>query len=144
MRAVCDDVYSAVSRRIESRASCADTSWDALRIGCEAFLDIVPDRAIVQILFIDGPSVLGWESWDAIEREHGFASLVAGLTSAVEQGDLAVQPVEPVAVLLNGALNNSVYWASQQPDRREAVRAVQTAFNRLLSGLRVSESEDIR
>jgi AcrR family transcriptional regulator len=135
MRAVCDALYAEVTRRIEERALAGRDAWSGLVAGCDAFLDVVADRAIVRVLFLDGPSVLGRKDWDAIERRHGFRSLMAGIAAAMDEGALARQPVEPLAVLLNGAMNEVVFWVAGLPRREPALRGARRAMRGLLQSL---------
>lgn len=136
MRAVCEDIYAELTVRIREQAGAARDPWKALVAGCDAFLDVVADPALVRVLFLDGPSVLGHDAWDAIEREHGFRSLVEGIEAAMKHGALARHPAEPLAVLLNGALNEAVYWAARQDDRERAVATAKSSFRHLLNALR--------
>ena len=57
---------------------------------------------------MDGPSVLGFNEWRAIERKTGVQSLVEGLQYAVDKGDVDVPSVEVMAALLSGALNEGI------------------------------------
>lgn len=135
MRAVCQQLYGEIDVRIRERADSVSDPWKSLVAGCDAFLDVVADRALVRVLFLDGPAVLGLEEWDAIEREHGFQSLVEGIEAAIKHGALPRRPAEPLAVLLNGALNEAVYWAARQDDRELAVKSARSSFRFLLNAL---------
>lgn len=136
MRAVCEEMYAGVTRRIEARAGTGKDAWSSLVAGCDAFLDAVADETIVRVLFIDGPAAIGWNEWDEIERRHGFRSLMEGIAAAMAEGSLAKQPVEPLAVLLNGAMNEVVFWVARQPRRAPAMRAARRALRDLLDSLR--------
>lgn len=135
-RAVCDEVYGEVGARIEARAAAARTAWAALDAGCDAFLDLANDARAVRILFLDGPSVLGREVWEAIELRHGVRPLSEGVAAAMAEGTLRQQPVEPLVAVLNGALNEGVLWAGRQPDRRAAIKMLQATIAGLLRALR--------
>lgn len=135
MRAVCEEVYAEVTRLIGERAAAAGDPWRALVAGCDAFLDAVSDPALVRILFLDGPAVVGHDEWDAIERAHGLRSLIEGIEQAMSYGALARRPVEPLAVLLNGALNEAVYWAARQEDRARAIATARSSFRHILNAL---------
>jgi AcrR family transcriptional regulator len=136
MRAVCEEMYAEAARRIEGRARLGKDAWSSLVAGCDAFLDVVADQTIVRVLFIDGPAAIGWSEWDDIERRHGFRSLMEGIAAAMAEGAVPRQPVEPLAVLLNGAMNEVVFWVARQPRRAPAMRAARRALHGLLEGLR--------
>lgn len=105
------------------------------RAGCDAFLDscLAPD--IARIVLLDGPSVLGWETWRRIDAEHGLSITVAGLAAAIRSGEIPAQPVEPLAHLLLGALTHAGMTISRSPSPGAERAAVGKAFRRLVDGL---------
>lgn len=136
------DLFEAVCRRLHEEAMAAIVQAaeaqpdpvDGLAAGCEAFIDHVVQPRARRILLVEGPSVLGWERWNALDREHGFGLLLEGVREAVEAGSLAGDP-EVLALLLNGGLNQAVLWAGQTDDPA-AVARVKAQFTQLLAALR--------
>lgn len=105
------------------------------RAGCDAFLDSCLDPEIARIVLLDGPSVLGWEAWRRIDEEHGFAVTVAGLAAAIRAGEIASQPVEPLAHLLLGALTHAGMTISRSSSPAAERAAVGKAFRRLVDAI---------
>src|ERR1051325_9632271 len=48
---------------IEAAATAAGNVWEQMRLGVDAFLDAASDPAKQRICLVDGPSVLGWDTW---------------------------------------------------------------------------------
>ena len=138
-RAVCEDMYAEIAREIEARTRDIVDPWQSLVEGSMVFLDVLTNREVVQVLFLDGPAVLGWKEWDAIDRKYGFNLLLLAVEEAMVAGQLRKQRVEPLAVLLNGAMNEAVFWAARQRDRNAAVRQVKEAVRGLFEALHVSD-----
>ncbi len=138
LRAVCDELYAEIGERVEARAAAAATAHDGLVAGCEAFLALAGDPAVVGLLFLDAPAVLGRDAWGEIEQRHGASSLRQGIEAAMAEGAVARQPTEPLTAVLNGALNEAVLWASRQPDRTRATADVTRVVNHLLGALRAA------
>jgi AcrR family transcriptional regulator len=85
------DLYRAVllaeSRRVAeaieaATAGCVDAAG-ALDIGTDAYLDAMTADGRTRLLLVDGPSVLGREAMDAIDRETAGGTIVVGLAAAL-------------------------------------------------------------
>jgi hypothetical protein len=112
---------------------------EQLRLGCRAFLDICLDPAVQRIVIVEGPAVLGWETWLEIEERYGHGLVVAGVEAAVGAGLVDAQPVEPLANVLFGALAQAGMVVARADDPRAARTEMEAAMDRLLDGLRVSK-----
>jgi AcrR family transcriptional regulator len=92
--AVFDQVQAelASSTRLNPRDDALDTLINAL----QQFLDASANNPDVQqIVLIDGPAVLGWEQWRALEGKYGLGAITAMLNAAVAQGVIARRATEP-------------------------------------------------
>ncbi len=76
-RAIHLELESGLMRRIEEVAADESDPWRRFRRGALAFLDSCVDPVFSRIVIVDGPSVLGWDEWRAIESEHGLACSLA-------------------------------------------------------------------
>lgn len=135
-RAVCEQLAGEVSERLIGRAVRERTAWARLQAGCAAFLDECARPEVQQILLTDAPAVLGWEAFRELDGRHGLGLLRTGLQAAIDEGALpSVLPVDTVAHLLVGALNEASMVIARAVDpqiaRQEAVQTV----GRLLAGL---------
>jgi hypothetical protein len=114
-------------------------AWTFLIEATQTFLDACLEPDVHQIILIDGPSVLGWEGWRAIEEKYGLALVVGGLTAAMAQGFIADQPVTPLARLLLAAVNEAGLTIARSPDVQATRAEVGASLQRLLEGLRATK-----
>jgi AcrR family transcriptional regulator len=135
-RAVCADLEE---RWVDEMVAGVSTEPDPLRrfeLGREAFLDACLDPAIQRILLVDGPAVLGWDELRAIDLRLGFGLIATALADAIASGQLERQPVEPVAHLVLGALNQAGLAIARAPEPAAARVEIGRALARLVDGLR--------
>lgn len=97
-----------------------------LRAGVSLFLDACTDPEVQRIVLLDAPAVLGWERWREIAASYGLGLIEAALAAAMESGELPRRPVEPLAHILMGALDEAAMLVarSSDPQTREEVEAV--------------------
>lgn len=136
--AVVAEIQAEVAVRILAAADMADSPWAGLVAGCRAFIEVCAEPGTRRILLVDAPAVLGWARWREIDAAHGLGLLKAGLGAAVASGDLAARPVDPLAHLLSGAMNEAVLWIAGEADPLAATVAATAALEDLLVGLRRS------
>lgn len=133
-----DALYDQMQQEIAARiAAAADAlgARAALHAGCRAFLIACADPATQRVVLRDAPRVLGWERWREVDARHGLGTLKEGLRAVVASGDLAPQPVDPLAHLLSGAMNEAAMWIARAPDPDAALREAIAALDGILDGL---------
>src|ERR1700744_3162257 len=84
--AVAEDVETSVGAQTVSAAGDTTSPVDALRAGFLAWIRLAGDPVVRRILLIDGPSVLGWERWRAMEERHALGLIRAVLEVMAGQG----------------------------------------------------------
>ena len=123
-------------RRTAAATADAASPPEGLRTGCDAFLDLVQEHAVRQIVLIDAPSVLGWEKWREIDERYGFGLLKSGLAAANAGGSLPDDLVDSYAHILMAALTEVAMLTARAEDRPAAValgkRSIQLLLARLL------------
>ena len=81
-------------------------------------------------MLLDAPAVLGWERWREIGARYGLGLIESLLRAGVESGEIARQPVEPLAHALLGALDELALMVARADDpqvaREEAGRTLET------------------
>ena len=107
----------------------------ALRAGIDAWLDAVDDPEVQRIVLLDAPAVLGWARWREVALRYAGGMMEAVLAAAIEAGQLAPRPVEPLAHVLLGALDEAALYVAGAADRAGARAAVQEALEAMLAGL---------
>ncbi|MCB5168357.1 TetR/AcrR family transcriptional regulator [Streptomyces bambusae] len=133
-RAVVAQVQHDLGERVAAAAEQHGDLWEQLRAGCRAFLAAGTDPAVRQILLLDAPTVLGWDEWRALDEQSSARHLAEALTALTEAGIIADQPVEPLARLLSGGMNETALWIARGGDPQ----AAEQALDRLLAGLRAT------
>lgn len=140
------DLFCAVFRTVSaeivmsSNSAVSSLSGDLWRQVTEAFrqyLDLVATHKEYQrILLIDGPTVLGWADWRAIQSEFVAKGTAEALAMLMDQGLVASQPTEPLAHLLQAALHDAALALANSDGSTEASDPVIAAFLALLGGLK--------
>ncbi|HEX2312968.1 MAG TPA: helix-turn-helix domain-containing protein [Thermomonospora sp.] len=134
-RAVLEEVQQEVGARVAAAADAEADPWAQLLAGCRAFLAASADPEVQRIMLIDGPAVLGWDEWRAMDEAASARHLVEALTALAEAGVLAPRPVAPVARLLSGAMNEAAMWLARSADPGD-LAATTEALTAMLESLR--------
>jgi AcrR family transcriptional regulator len=139
------ELFEAVYERIEIelaeriaagalRAN-ATSQLAAMKAGAKMFLRASTEPETQQIVLLDGPSVLGWDRWREIAGEHGLGLIEATLQAAIEAGEIALQPVRPLAHVLMGALDEAAMLVARADDAERMRAEVGQTLDALLDGL---------
>ncbi|HEX3981242.1 MAG TPA: TetR/AcrR family transcriptional regulator [Acidimicrobiales bacterium] len=142
-RAVYDEVAGEVTLALWRRSEDRHTNaWDLFRANSEFYLDAASTNAAYrQIVLIDGPAVLGWNS--VSERGDGPTQQIIGyLRDAVAEGVLEPQPLEPLAHLLAALGRGSALYVAHAADPVEARHEISACNDRFLPGLGVHGRAD--
>jgi AcrR family transcriptional regulator len=109
---------------------------DSLRSGLHGYLKAAAQHLEVQqIILIDGPAVLGWEQWRALEERYGLGAIRAQLEQAMANQSIKDTPLDPLAHLLLAVVNESALYVANAADPKQASAQARTALDRLLDGL---------
>jgi AcrR family transcriptional regulator len=136
-RAVLVQISAESARDVARVARAERDPWDALIAGIDAFLDACATREVQRIVLIDGPSVLGWDVWRAIDADYTLGLVERALQHAIDAGKLIPQPANAVAQVLVGALHEAAMVVARDEDPRAARAEMGKTVRRLLEGLRV-------
>ncbi|WP_405656349.1 TetR/AcrR family transcriptional regulator [Streptomyces sp. RK9] len=133
--AVLEEVQREVGTRVAAAAEAHADRWDQLTAGCREFLAVTAEPDIQRIMLVDGPAVLGWSAWRALDEASSAQHLDDALTALVAEGTLPPQPVEPLTHLLSGAMNEAALWLAS-PSGPADPAETWAALERLLRALR--------
>jgi AcrR family transcriptional regulator len=139
-RAVFEQLEDEVTKHVAKEALTSADPLEQLRRGTRAYLDACIDPAVQRVVLLEGPSVLGWQTWQEVEQRYGYGLVVAGVEAAIGAGLIAAQPVEPLAHVLFGALTEAGMVVARADDPDAARAEMEAAMDRLLDGLRASKS----
>ncbi|MCG7523534.1 TetR/AcrR family transcriptional regulator [Streptomyces sp. OfavH-34-F] len=135
-RAVVEEVQQEVGRRVAGAADAHDDPWDQFTAGCQEFLTATTDPEIQRVMLVDGPAVLGWSEWRAMDEAASARHLADALSSLIDAGIIAPQPVAPLVHLLSGAMNEAALWLASSSSGPEDLARTRAALARLLQALR--------
>ncbi|MDT0329653.1 TetR/AcrR family transcriptional regulator [Nocardiopsis lambiniae] len=140
-RAVLEEVQAEVADEVAGAADAVSAPWERLTAGCRAFLVAATAPDVRRIMLVDGPAVLGWSTWREMDEANSVRHLTEALTDLVAAGVLPPRPVEPVAHLLSGAMNEAALWLAGRtgPDDLDEVWAV---LSRMLESLRTDRDRN--
>ena len=139
-RAVFEQLEDEVTKHVAKEALTSADPLEQLRRGTRAYLDACIDPAVQRVVLLEGPSVLGWQTWQEIEQRYGYGLVVAGVEAAIDAGLIAVQPVEPLAHVLFGALTEAGMVVARADEPGAARAEMEAAMDRLLDGLRAAKT----
>ncbi|BBY12784.1 TetR/AcrR family transcriptional regulator [Mycobacterium marseillense] len=111
------------------------TPTAAVRAAVDAWLEVSADPEVRQLVLLDAPSVLGWAGFRDVAQRYSLGMTEQMLGEAIRAGELAEQPVRPLAHVLIGALDEAamVIATADDPDRtRGETREV---LHRLIDGM---------
>ena len=88
-----------------------------------------------RVLLIDGPSVLGWERWRAMEEHHALGLIRAVLQLIADEGKLRPESVATLGNILLASVNEVALLVARSDDREAAMQAGADAIDELLRRL---------
>lgn len=103
--------------------------------GARALLTVCAQPEVERIILIDAPSVLGPIAWRELSARSSLGLIQSALRAAMESGAFAQQPVDPLAHLLIGALEEAVRYIAAAHDQEAAREQCLTALTALVQGL---------
>lgn len=139
--AVVSELAREICERIERAARASGGPFEALVVGCDAWLDACLDRDVQRIMLLDGPAVLGWRRWSEIDAQYGTGSLRQGIDACIVAGALVPVDAHTLTRLLAGAMNDVALMLAQAGDAKARRRKVGQTLHALLQGLRSSRAE---
>lgn len=139
------EVYAAVLEVIEDEvmerisAGIAEADQDDLvevmKVGTRIWLDACAEPAVHRIVLIEAPSVLGWERWREVSLRHGMGMVKALIENAIATGRIPSQPVDPLAHVLIGALDESAIYLARSDGSAKTRKEVDALVDRLVDAL---------
>ena len=136
-RAVMAEAAASVAMQLvdEQLASEAPSPLSEIRDGVSAFLDVCVGGDFQRIVLVDGPRVLGPDTWEELVDRYGRGLLEEWLSRCVEAGDLEPVPVRPLARLLIAMLTEASLEIARASSPAQARAELGVVLDRLLIGL---------
>ncbi len=111
------------------------TPADAIRAAVDAWLEVSADPEVRQLILLDAPSVLGWAGFRDVAQRYSLGMTEQLLSEAIKAGQLARQPVRPLAHVLIGALDEAAMAIATSEDPKRARRETRQVLQRLIDGM---------
>ncbi|MFZ2174398.1 MAG: TetR family transcriptional regulator [Rhodococcus sp. (in: high G+C Gram-positive bacteria)] len=125
-----EDLLSAAPRPAEST-----DALTLLREGLIGFLHASVTPEVQRIILIDGPAVLGWQEWRALEERYGLGTIRSLLELAMSAGSLRKQPIDALAHILLAAIDEAALFVANASNPDTAKEEAVAVVDQLLSGL---------
>ncbi len=134
---VLEAVESNVIERLGAAVAAAQPSSPAraLRIAAEAWLEIASEPEVRQLVLLDAPGVLGWAGFREISLRYGLGMTEQLLNAAIEAGELAPQPLRPLATVMIGALDEAAMSIANANDPEAEKNDLRSVISNLIDGL---------
>lgn len=134
--AVFEDVQKEIAEHIEKEAMKSEDLWQQLLDGCRAFLMAASDMRNHKVLLIDGPAVLGWDTFRKMDQKYSMSLLKAQLQLMQEHKLIKSVSPDSLTHCLSGAMNEAVLWIAEHPDQQQAINEVMETLESFLEGLK--------
>ena len=139
------DLFAAVLEAVEIDltnrliGAVASTTTDdplaALVAGADAWLDASVEPEVRRIALLDGPAVLGWERWREVGLRHGLGLVTALLTELMDAGAIPAQPIDALAHVLIGAMDEAALYVALAADPALARAEAGEVLRRLVTAV---------
>lgn len=113
----------------------ATTPTEAVRAAVDAWLDVSGDPEVRQLILLDAPSVLGWAEFRDVAQRYSLGMTEQMLSEAIRAGELAEQPVRPLAHVLIGALDEAAMVIATADDPQRTRREIAQVLHRLIDAM---------
>jgi AcrR family transcriptional regulator len=133
LEAAFEAVEIDVTNKVLARAAGASGAIEAVRAGCEAFLDLTQDPAVRRIMLTDAPAVLGWDKWREIDERHAFGLMRAALEPAAKEAGIPLALVDAFAHMLLASLSEVALMIAEADDPAVALKNGRRAVGELLT-----------
>jgi AcrR family transcriptional regulator len=137
--AVFEVVEAELTRRIGEAvdASGLTDPVELMKLGARTWLDACAEPEAHRIVLVEAPAVLGWIRWREVGLRYGLGLVQSLLSYAIEVGSIRRQPVEPLAHVLIGALDEAALYVSQAEQPDDARADVVAVLEELLAAMSV-------
>jgi hypothetical protein len=127
------DVMARMATLVAS--SGAKTAADAIRAPVDAWLEVSGDPEVRQLILLDAPAVLGWGGFREVAQRYSVGMTEQLLTESIRAGQLARQPVRPLATVMIGALDEAAMAIATADDPKRGRREIRQVLRRLIDGM---------
>jgi AcrR family transcriptional regulator len=138
--AVFEAVEADLTQRIGAAVDGAGLSdpIELMKLGARTWLDACAEPEAHRIVLVEAPAVLGWDRWREVGLRYGLGLVQTLLAYAISVGRLRQQPVEPLAHVFIGALDEAALYVAQSAEPDAARAGVVRVLEDLIDALAIS------
>jgi AcrR family transcriptional regulator len=136
LRAVYEQMETEFMEGLAAAAQPDSGVVETMLAGAEMFLDHCLEPEVQRIVLLDAPAVLGWDEWREIGADYGLGLIKGLLEAGMESGEIRAQPIEPLAHMLLGALDELAMVVARASDPKRARREAGQSLATLVDALR--------
>lgn len=137
-RAVFELVDREAVERVAGPAEKETEPLALLRAGVLGWVGVATDPEVQQIVLLDAPAVLGWEEWRAYGERTAMSFIVGALEAAMDAGAIARQPVNALAHVVMGAVDEAALYVARAEDVPAARAEAEAVLEGVIAGLRAT------
>lgn len=134
-RAVYEDVEGELAARVIPAARAETTLRRQLDVGFDVFLDGCLDPAVARISVLEAPIILGFHQMREIDNANYLGAMRERLQAGIDTGEIPDLPVEALASMLIGALDEAALLIATAHDARAAREDAGRVARALIGGL---------
>ena len=112
-----------------------DTWLERLEQALSGFLDASLQPEVRRVLLIDGPAVLGWDTWREIEARYGLGAFRHMLEQGVSEGSIREVDADTMAHLLLSVVDEAALFIAHADDPKAARVSTGASVAALVAGL---------
>ncbi|KWX67951.1 TetR/AcrR family transcriptional regulator [Mycobacterium sp. NAZ190054] len=134
-RAVYEDVEARLARQVLPASQAHDTVRGQLEAGIATFLDGCLDPTVARISVLQAPAALGFAQMREIDNRNYLGALRGLIHTAIAAGEMPGLPVEALASMIIGALDEAALLIATADDPDAARRDAGAVASALVAGL---------
>jgi AcrR family transcriptional regulator len=136
--AVLDRQEQRADAEILAAASSADP-WEAATQALDAFLRTSCDPVYGRLVWVEGPTALGWQRWREFEQEHAFGLVTGFVEALMDAGYLERRAVDSTVRFAFWMLGGAGLAVAEAPEGDKARVREEWAdlLRRAMNGLRI-------
>ena len=131
-RAVFEEVERDLTLRSIAAPPKGADAWKRLTRGLHDFLEAALEREVQQVMLVDGPVVLGWETLRAIQQGNSMSLIDEVVREAIADGAIDDQPVGELTHMLVAAVEEAALLVAHATDFDAARRRAAAILDRML------------
>lgn len=134
--AVFERAHTIVAEEINKVDERIQDPWEQLVEGCKVFIQTVSKATVYRIILIDGPAVLGWQTFRELDQENSMRLLQNQIEYLQEIDMLKNVSSKALTHALSGAINETSVWVAEQKDKQEAMKEAMIVIESILEGMK--------